>query len=257
MKNFILLIACTFIHFNLFAQTEKLLASVTLNEVDKDVSLESMFHTKEPNNLSKTQSGPWENGFFLDGIFGFGGKATIVPGSLGNPGPTVGSHTVASAAVRFGNKWYFGEGSRFRPGIQVIWARIGAIAPLPFSSPDPRDGGYASYAPTLTFAPLNVGATHLFIFNDEIGLEANFNIGLNANVSLAATGSGNQNQTLLQLGILLNPVLKLRYKRFAIGVDFVFTHSLPGQIYESNEPTRSSSYNTNMILVGITVGAKF
>lgn len=257
MKNFILFIACTFLTFNLFGQSENLLQSVTLTEEDKPTSLASMFQTKEPGNLSKTQSEPWENGFFIDGIFGFGGKATVVPGSIGNPGSTVGSHTVASAAVRFGSKWYFGQGSRFRPGFQVIWARIGAVAPLPFSSPDPRDGGYASYAPTLTFAPLNIGATHLFIFSDNVALEANLNLGLNANVSLAATGNNNQNQTLLQFGFLLNPVLKLRYRKFAIGIDFVFTHSLPGQIYESNQSARSFSYNTNMILVGITVGAKF
>lgn len=197
--------------------------------------------------------GLFSNGFFIDAIGGFGPMTISVPASqnssLGGLSGIVDADFMSSASIRFGNKWYLSQGEKFRTGIQAVWLRLGTLVPLVFTTTN------TTVTQWLTCAPLNIGSTNLIAFNENIGLEINFNIGLNANASFTNVSRGNQ--TLLQFGVMINPVVKFRYKKFAVGLDFAFTHAGPGAIYESAVPAVAFPYNTDVFQVAITVGGKF
>ena len=90
--------------------------------------------------------------------------------------------------------------------------------------------------PFLTIAPLNVGLSNTFSFDDQIGLELNINFAFNFILSYD-----------LNIGYLINPVLKFRYNSFSVGIDV--------SIMKGNNP----GYQNDIFftLVGLTVGGKF
>lgn len=216
------------------------------NSLTKDYNFSEQFdHTLEPNEISETKGEPWDGGFFLDGVFGTGTMTTTNPNNSSIFGSSV---PVFGASIRLGSKWYFGDGAKFKPGFQIVWLRLGTLARLDALI-------NSTQTSILTAAPLNVGSTNLLMFNDKIGLEMNFNIGLNSNISFTEVSAGNQ--TLLQFGLLINPAVKFRYKKFAVGIDLTYTHNLPGTIYQSANPPAAYPFTTGVVLTSITVGVKF
>ena len=123
----------------------------------------------------------FKNGFYLDGLAGFGSI---------NLSPSI------SMGLKMGSKWYFGSSHTYRPGMQLSYFRVDVI---------PEFSGLTS----VNFMPVNVGYASVLNFNDKTGIEINGNIGL-------GTSFGSD----LIIGFHVNPQAKFRYKVLAIGVDY-------------------------------------
>lgn len=245
---FMLAIICSGMTVN--AQNQVTMAFNSEGEPYKEATILAEKFRKSSNQEFK---GLFANGFFIDAIAGIGPKTVSYPAistSIGQPTGVIYVDQMVSASVRLGSKWYLSKGEKFRTGIQAVWLRLGTLVPT-----DVSNLINTNLTQWLTCAPLNVGSTNLLAFNDDIGLEMNFNIGLNANASFTTVSSGNQ--TLLQFGLMINPVVKFRYKKLAVGLDFAFTHGMPGLIYESARTPVPFPYNTDVFQVALTVGGKF
>lgn len=252
MKNFLFFIGFALLNLPLFAQTSSIAFSE--KEMPKTLFSENYNGNTTANSLFSTKGEPWEKGFFIDLIWGAGSETTSRPAVPNIPGSIVSGRTISQTSLRLGSKWYFGSGEKFRPGIQGVWARIGVITPFVGVITGAAAASFTTT--TLTAALLNVGSTNLFIFSDKIGLEANFNIGMNSSFSFNSTSNGG-NQTVMQFGVLLNPVVKFRYKKFAVGVDVAYSYyPAPGQVFESAKSAVPYIYETSIIAVGLTIGLK-
>ena len=129
-----------------------------------------------------------------------------------------------------GNKWYFGNSEKWRPGFQLNWARIGInIDPInPFRVIiDPK-----------SISPVNVGMCNIFKFSENMGLEFNFTTGLNLELDL--------DYGRVAPGLAITPELKFRYNNLAVGLDYSRI-----QTFYSNA-LRQSNWN----IFGVTVGLK-
>lgn len=131
------------------------------------------------------------SGFWMDFMVGYCGVnyvSSVSPyGGLG---------------LRAGNKWYFGNGERYRPGIQATWLRFGVYSSSIY--PSDIDRGYIS--------PLNLGFTNAFRFGEKTGMELNVSGGP---VLLDWPPESNGDVDML-IGI----EAKYRYGRFALGLDY-------------------------------------
>lgn len=161
----------------------------------------------------------FDNGMYLDLMLG-GGNANETQSyfsyydDFGNYYPNGYDYTseymssFAAISFRIGHKWYFGNGEKYRPGLQVQWMKVGIhINP---------EGGYASYG----LSPLHVGLTNIFKINDKHGIEANITGGftvLNFNPFSTIIGNGSPNS---DVGYSFGGELKYRFNILAIGVDF-------------------------------------
>ena len=130
-----------------------------------------------------------------------------------------------------GNKWYFGSSEKWRPGLQLNWARIGINI-------DPDDPISIFIGPK-NLSPVNVGMCNIFKFSESMGLEVNFTAGLNVEIGLDDIDD-------FTPGLAVSPELKFRYNKLAVGIDYSRI-----QTFLSN--TRQSNWNT----FGVTVGMKF
>ena len=156
----------------------------------------------------------FKNGFLLDAI--------------------VSTGDLTGVAVRIGNRWNFGSNDAFRLGVQALWGRVGYYGGY--------DTGY------FTLAPVNVGVVGTMKFSENMGLEAGLNLGYNLTLNIDgeefegfddygyAEYSNGQHS-----GILINPEVKFRYKKFATGLDFAFM------------PFRGGSTT----LIGVSAGFRF
>jgi hypothetical protein len=262
MKNLFFSALAVLFSLSVSAQTEIAFSELRLNEGSSFV--ENYRSTASPNTLLKTQGEPWGKGMFIDFVASLGTKNTVSPGFPALAGrPAVAARTlttelVSASSIRFGTKWYFSDKKKFRPGIQAVWARIGVVVPLAVAVV--VNGSNLSVPTTVTFEPFNVGSTNLLTFNENTALELNFNIGFHSSfifTPLVLSTGSQGNQTLMQFGVLLNPAVKFRYKKFSVGIDFSFMHGGVGQIFESAQPARLYAYETNFMLIGITIGGKF
>lgn len=141
-----------------------------------------------------------------------------------NPG-----YTGIGPAIQLGNKWYFGHGSFFRPGLQVLWGRIGFYGMI-----NSVYGG--GIIPTI--APVNVGFCGAFSFNNKVGIETNLSMGLiltNRPTTTYVPGGYEYDyfydtytyvpgyydyDTEFGVGFNIGPAVKFRYKYLAIGIDY-------------------------------------
>ena len=129
-----------------------------------------------------------------------------------------------------GNKWYFGNSEKWRPGIQLNWARFGINI-------DPKNPFRVIIDPK-NISPVNVGMCNIFKFSENMGLEFNFTTGLNLELDL--------DYGRVTPGLAITPELKFRYNNLAVGLDYSRI-----QTFESNT-LRQSNWN----IVGVTVGLK-
>lgn len=106
---------------------------------------------------------------------------------------------------RMSSKWYFGAGERWRPGLMANWFRLGIHI-------DPEDMVSLFIGPK-TLSPLNVGMTNVFKINENMGFEANIASGYNFEINL--------DYGYIYSGITLNPEVKFRYKKLAVGLDYM------------------------------------
>lgn len=168
-----------------------------------------------------------KRGFFLD----------IMPGYGYYTSDYTGLSTFGYAfSARLGNKFYFGKSDFYRPGIQIVWGRLGFI-----SSSVPESFG-------IFFAPVNVGFTNLIAFNENMGLEFNYNMGIDLHGDGLATGS-------IPIGWVYNPTVKFRIHKFAVGIDILYANPIgDGAVnYEGSV----LYYDTGYYQYGVTAGLKF
>lgn len=163
-----------------------------------------------------------EGGFFLDGMIGAGFLAAN--GFTSDPNVALN--------FQFGTKWHFGEGRVYRPGLQMTWLRLGF-----------QKAATSTYFSTHLY-PVNIGYASIFGFSDNLGLEVNINFGAGLNFVL---GDFPDNVDV-QVGLHVNPNIKLRINSLAIGFDI---STLNGPMVISG----SNWFATNMY--SFTIGGKF
>lgn len=205
-------------------------------------------------HFKKTQDNISKDGFFIDGLLSLGIALSDYNFSSNDPIPNIlvvySDDLVSDNSIRIGNKWYWGNQSKVKSGIQVVWIRLGQITPIE------RIQG-AFFPITYRIAPLNIGSTNLIQLDQKKALELNLNIGLNSNIAYRDPNLIDPNAlTLLQFGLLVNPSIKLSIQRFCIGIDLQYIHAFPGTIYSSSGDRSLYNYEVNIFLCGITVGYK-
>ncbi len=205
-----------------------------------------------PSNNSGGYGGDFnffKNSFYIDGMAGIM-NASGYSSNLG-------------IGVRIGNKWYFGQNETFRSGFQVRWVKVGMF---------PLDNIVAH------LAPLNVGYTGIKKLSETTALELNFTLGFNLLQGLRyeyqyqefeydyftssygyTTKTGDEQLTYM--GILINPSVKFRYKKFGVGLDLALSPNMwasdISNIEYSNSLGSSSAPNTNLMIISATAGFKF
>lgn len=162
-----------------------------------------------------------KNGFFIDGTFG--GKIKT-------------NQTIAllSIGMKMGNKWYFGNGKVYRPGIQTIWVKPNLLANI------------SSESVLLQLAVANIGFASIFAFSENIGLEVNANIGYGSLLSFTPEFSSVH-------GLNTTYEVKFRYKKLALGIDLTNAY-----YFYNNYSYSSSSLGVLPLTTGaISIGKKF
>lgn len=238
-----------------FTQPEgpiRVLQTYEINEIVYEDGQFEKFEAKQPaNGTASPRPTPtpqkevapkdpyFSNGFFFEGLIGFSQvKRESYYGwyydDFGNSIPSQPQTTIQnniSLNLRFGNKWYFGQREQWRPGVQMTWVRLGIHI-------DPQYAESIFIGPK-TFSICNVGMANIFKFNENVGLEANFSGGINFDIDL---DYGNA-----FVGIAFGPEVKLRLKKFALGIDYMRIEGL--------SDTQSTPNKWN--IVALSVGGKF
>lgn len=168
----------------------------------------------------------FKNGFFFDALVQGGAYETndLYYGDFHR-------YAVARLGLRFGNKWYFGKGDRYRPGLTATWAKASVVYIL--------EDVYYNY-PSYNFSLVNLGFSNAFRFDQYSGLELNINTGFNLTSDVETND--------LYPGFLVNANLKYRYKKIAVGLDASYIY---GNSFEYPELYIES------VFVGATLGLKF
>lgn len=176
-----------------------------------------------------------KNGFALETFIGTG--ATDY--SSGNFG----------AGIKLANYWYFGDSATWRPGLKSTWFR-GAT--------------YFGDDLTIQGSVLNVGFANAFDFGNNIGLEANLNVGYNVVINIFDSYYDEfyddyYDDDFVGGGIMFNPEIKFRYNVLAVGLDFVFTKVTEYQDQERDNGFYYENYtrDTSFSSVNLSIGAKF
>ncbi len=170
-------------------------------DVDKQKEIESelaklvMYKNPElvSDNKSVKKSSRIKSGFFIDAMFGLG-KSSIGggPGGLQLDG--------ASVDLRLGNRFYFGNNSRYRVGIQAVWLKAGSFS--------------TSEIVRIQASPLNVGLTNILAITDNMAVELAGTGGLSSVFSDDGQEYG--------VGHTVGGELKFRYKKIDIGIDYSY-----------------------------------
>lgn len=212
---------------------EKFKEEEIVEEVEEETS-------SRPAPVRRGKDPFFDNGLYLDLMFS-GGTAIESNTSFayydefGNYYPNGIDYTyedensIGGINFRIGNKWYFGNGEKYRPGLQVQWMRVGI-----YLNPN---GGYASYA----LSPLNIGLTNAFKFNEKHGMEVNL-VGGMSFVNFVPPPFDPR----VQAGVAYGIELKYRFNILAVGVDFTRINAA------MNYPNRSHDFN----LISLTAGIK-
>ena len=123
MKNLFIFPITFFLASSLFAQSD----SYTINLTDQNLTsfTEDYGSIVSPESNFTTEGlGLLSDGFFIDAIFGLGSQETVYPSYYGYNSSTI----IQETSLRIGSKWYFGSKEKWRPGIQMVWLRIGLCA---------------------------------------------------------------------------------------------------------------------------------
>lgn len=213
------------------AKLKSELNDIDFNNSSDDVSASSTYEEVEDYDNGKKTASDSEiahSGFFLDGIFG-GGPLSV-------PGYSYVPEMLGSINFRLGTKWYFGNGYRYRPGLQMTWFRLG------FSAANLLGTTYQQPIFMVDLYPVNIGHASILSFNDVLGLEINVNTGLGMEFPIAST-------IYPMIGIHVNPELKFRYKALAVGLDI--------SIFNGTQMTSNNSLWYAKNIYSLSIGGKF
>ena len=177
------------------------------------------------------------NGLFIEGMIGMNsitqfGYTNYYYDEFGNyiQDSGVQKDNYASLNIRLGSKWYFGTREKWRPGLQVTYFKLGL-----YLNPDAYNPGRNSIALG------NLGYTNAFKFKENIGMEANLNVGLCA-------------MNVLPPWSYLDPALGINY---GVAVKFRFKALAAGLDYSRLQTNFNNSRGTIMNVFSVTIGAKF
>jgi len=208
----------------------------------------------QDNNKDSGKNYILKSGFFIDGLIQAGSlDMSLYKGTAS----VTTSYSNFSAGLRLGNKWFFGEGKVYRPGIVVTWMRNDIIMSsyrvqttyndgqtISTGSYDARPGQFFAIA---TIDPVNIGFSNGISFNKNMGLEIDITGGLSAIFI-----SENVTSSSVHLAGVFGATIKFRYKTLSIGVDFCHR-----QIIENTENFNLYSYARAFNSIGLTIGGKF
>ena len=214
----------------------------------------------------------FKNGFFIDAIGNVGQQMVTMPYSGSEskltPYPTPAieekltlAQTVAGASLALGNRWHLGKWERFRFNVQVVWGRVGFFAPI--AEPVTNIiGDVSTLEPVMTLTPANLGGGFSIALGKgkNMGIEVNCVVGFNTNLSfLPPTGTIAYNQMHVQLGYLVNPTIKFRYKSVSIGFDISYAYMKKGTLSEIGEHPVPVPYegDAEILLLGLSIGGNF
>jgi len=175
----------------------------------------------------------FKNGFYIDYSVGIAQNISKNVAFVGLPPYNYYSRpNFISTNIKLGNKWYFGNKPRWRPGIQFQYIRFG----LNFT-PDIDYFIEDLFVGPKNFSILNVGMANIFKISDKIGIEANFVGGYNVYAYIDNSGFSE--------GVCISPEIKLRINHFALGFDYQY-------IYSFNR-TFHNQWNTISLSLGFKV----
>lgn len=193
----------------------------------------------------KKETGYFRNGLYFDAMIGYGESkrtneyppisyydaySNYIPGGESDPKKDRFNH--GSISFRFGNKWFLGKNSKYRPGLIMQWARLGFYAD--------KNQQYTSYS----LAPLNLGIANSFKFNEKSGMEANLTAGLSLiNFLTSLTPSENVGMVGYNVGF----ELKYNYDIFSVGLDFSNLNT------GFNEKYRTHKINVLSLTLGLRI----
>lgn len=188
-------------------------------EVDQPVSITTRpAPTPRIVNKSEPKDPFFSNGFFIDGLIGYsefnrmGYYDPYYYDYYAYSEQTITKVQNLALSFRFGNKWYFGQGEKWRPGLQMTWVRLGIHIDTEY--PETFIIG------PKTFSICNIGFANIFKFNENIGLEANLSGGFNLDVD--------PDYGRAFTGVSFGPEVKFRLKKFAVGIDYMRIEGLDG-----------------------------
>jgi len=161
-----------------------------------------------------------KNGFYVDTFIGTATTDFTSNNDLG-------------FGVKLGNVWYFGSNEVWRPGVKTVWFRGSAYF-----------GDFSAI--TIQGSVVNIGFANVFEFTDNIGLEANINVGYNI------VYAENDFDDYTGGGIMFNPELKFRYNVLAVGLDMIFT-----RVNDYDDEITVGGNKIDFSSINLSIGAKF
>lgn len=156
--------------------------------------------------------------------------------------------------LKLEHMWYFGESNIWRPGLKTVWLRGAAYIG-------------DNHERIIQGSILNIGFSNIIEFKQNLGLEANINLGYN--IVYIENEFTHSDDYFTGGGMMINPEVKIRYKIFAVGLDFVFTNITEYGYTEDNNlyynTTSGHYYNvynspikkTGLTAINFTIGVKF
>lgn len=235
----VLEITPTLIKYKKYDQEDGPLRSIKISDIVsikyEDGEIEkfaSENETKLEKDKRKKKDVLTESGIFLDFLIGYGSRNLTVDFYDFQQGTFTYSTiqlNYLNLSLQFGNKWYFGQREKWRPGLQVTWVRYNI-------SIEPQDLQTIFSGPK-NLSIVNFGMCNIFKFSENTGLELNFTMGVNVEVDFDYDYFGG--------GLAFNPEIKYRMKNLAIGLNYSRIQSL------------SSIERSNWDIISLSIGAKF
>lgn len=154
-----------------------------------------------------------KSGFFIEGLTN--GIVTRLPSFGYYKGyGRARSDRGAGIGFRMGSRFYFGSSTKYRPGMNLNYLRFQMFL--------------TRKTFLMSFAPIGLGFANLINFNDEMGLEVNFNVMLNflfpftrKDYRNGYVGDGGNADAYW--GLIFGPTVKFRYKVLAVGLDMGYS----------------------------------
>ena len=175
-------------------KTERFVLVEDKESVKKEISKERPDYPKRrgPDRILEGKDRILEGGLFIDLLPGYATDDNVSSNRIGY-------------GARLGQKWYYGKGEKWRPGLQVTWVRLN-LYPI-------RNGEYSTDIAGMV-SPLGIGFTNAFKFKEKRGLEVNASIApVIQELPLPGFSSG-------RFGAFYGMDVKYRLDRFAIGLDY-------------------------------------
>ncbi len=249
-------ITATTIKYRNFDQPDGPIRNIAINDVDEIIYNDGSWEKFEKVTVTKPEetSTPrvteerkkkdfiLSNGFFVEGLIGVNlyserNNYLSYYDPQGNYYPngyetiqSIDESTLTSVSIRLGNKWYFGQREKWRPGLQATYLKLGI-----YVNPNSNIGF------TNSVSIGNLGFANAFKLTENMGLEANANVGFNIMSMLPPFN----NQPAV--GINYGAEVKFRFKALAVGLDYSRMEGNLDYVQEKR----------TMNVMSVSIGAKF